>query len=287
VKGADPSGWSSWWLSILLHLLVLAGIGGFLVWHRSPQPVEQRLAIEASVVTQIPARAVPAAPTVPVPERVAELPPEPVPQPEVETEKERQVEAERAAEAARVAEAELVAEQRRVAEARLAAQRKADEAAKAKAVRDKQEREKQDRDKKEREQKEREKLERERLVREQAAEQTRLQRESELNAQIAAEERANAARAGAAGQQYIAQIKARIESKWSRPPGATPGTQCEIRVTQIPGGVVTGVQVVRCNRDETVRQSIEDAVHRSSPLPQPADPALFDRNLTITFRPEN
>jgi colicin import membrane protein len=288
VKGAESSGWSSWWLSILLHLLVLAGIGAFLVWHRSPPPVEQRLAIEASVVMQGPARAVPETPTVPVPEPVAELPPEPAPQPEVEAEKERQVEAERAAEAARVAEAERVAEQRRVAEARLAAQREADETARAKAERDKQEREKKDRDRKEREQKEREKLERERLARVQAAaEQARLQRESELNAQIAAEERANAARAGVAGQQYIAQIKARIESKWSRPPGATPGTQCEIRVTQIPGGVVTGVQVVRCNRDETVRQSIEDAVHRSSPLPQPADPALFDRNLTITFRPEN
>jgi colicin import membrane protein len=281
LKGADSSGWSSWWLSILLHLLVLAGIGGFLVWHRSPQPVEQRLAIEASVVTQLPARAVPATPTVPVPvpalvpEPVAELPPEPMPQPEVDVEKERQVEAER------------VAEQRRVAEARLAAQRKADEAAKAKAVRDKQEREKQDRDKKEREQKEREKLERERLAREQAAEQTRLQRESELHAQIAAEERANAARAGMAGQQYIAQITSRIESSWKRPPGATVGTQCEIHVTQIPGGVVTGVKVGNCNRDETVRQSIEDAVRRASPLPRPADAAVFDRDLTITFRPEN
>jgi hypothetical protein len=35
-----------------------------------------------------------------------------------------------------------------------------------------------------------------------------------------------------------------------------------------------------------VRQSIEDAVYRASPLPQPSDPALFERNLVVTFRPE-
>ena len=58
-------------------------------------------------------------------------------------------------------------------------------------------------------------------------------------------------------------------------------------MTQVPGGVVTGVQVGRCNGDEAVRQSIEAAVYRASPLPQPSDPALFERNLVVTFRPEN
>jgi colicin import membrane protein len=127
-----------------------------------------------------------------------------------------------------------------------------------------------------------------RKQREQAVlEQARLQRESDLNAQIATEERVNAARVGAAGRQYLEQIIARISNSWKRPPGATPGTQCEIRVTQIETGVVTKVQVMSCNRDETVRQSIQDAVFGASPLPRPADPALFERELTIRFRPEN
>ena len=70
--------------------------------------------------------------------------------------------------------------------------------------------------------------------------------------------------------------------------GPRPGTQCEVRVTQVPGGTWSRrVQVVRCNGDETVRQSIEAAVYRASPLPQPSDPALFDRNLVVTFRPED
>jgi colicin import membrane protein len=287
---AKRSGWSSWSLSILLHGLVVAMAAGIWFWQRDSTPVpEQRLAIEATVVTSLPATTAlapaPSAEPVPEPEPLPDPDPEPVPEPEQEVDPVAVAAeaAKREAEVARAAEAKLVAEQRRIAEARLAAERKAELAAKEKA-----EREKQEREKVEREKAAREKAELERKQREQAqAERARIQRETELNAQIAAEERVAAVRASAAAQQYIAQISSRIERAWNRPPGATPGTQCEVRVTQISTGVVTAVQVIRCNRDETVRQSIEDAVFRASPLPQPSDPALFDRNLAITFRPEN
>jgi colicin import membrane protein len=68
---------------------------------------------------------------------------------------------------------------------------------------------------------------------------------------------------------------------------AQPGLNCEVRVTQVPGGTVTGVQVGRCNGDESVRQSIEAAVYKASPLPPPSDPALFERDLVVTFKPES
>ena len=183
-----------------------------------------------------------------------------------------------------------IAEEKRAELARQVEQRRSEAAAaaKAKVEKDKQAREQLAREKAERDKQEREKAEQQRKLREQAeAEQARLQRESELNSQIAAEERLAATKAGAAGQQYIRQITAQIERAWRRPPAATPGTQCEVHVTQVPGGVVTGVKVARCNRDDSVRQSIEDAAYRASPLPQPSDPALFDRDLTITFRPDN
>jgi hypothetical protein len=32
-------------------------------------------------------------------------------------------------------------------------------------------------------------------------------------------------------------------------------------------------------------QAVADAVQRSSPLPRPADPSVFDRDLTINFTP--
>jgi len=36
-----------------------------------------------------------------------------------------------------------------------------------------------------------------------------------------------------------------------------------------------------------VRESIMAAAYRASPLPQPPDPALFERNLEIHFNPNN
>jgi colicin import membrane protein len=78
-----------------------------------------------------------------------------------------------------------------------------------------------------------------------------------------------------------------VERAWVRPPSARVGLACEVRVTQVPGGTVTGVRIGQCNGDEAVRQSIEAAVHRASPLPQPADPALFERELIFNFAPEN
>jgi colicin import membrane protein len=53
----------------------------------------------------------------------------------------------------------------------------------------------------------------------------------------------------------------------------------------VPGGAVSAVQVGSCNGDAAVRQSIADAAYRASPLPAPPDPALFDRDLVVTFAP--
>ncbi len=276
-QGAEPGTGRSVVLSVLLHGALVAVIAGavFLVPRREP-PV-QRLAIEASVVTSAPS--LPAAPTPPAPAPEPEPEPEPVvepaPEPEVEP-PEPEVDQEQLQ---REAEAARVAEERRLAEEREAAQRREVEA-RARAEKERLAREA--REKAEREKRERERVERER----QAAERARVQRESELNAQIQAEERAAALRSSGQMNQYIAQISARIERAWIRPPSARVGLECEVRVTQVPGGAVTGVQVGRCNGDEAVRQSIEAAVYRASPLPQPSDPALFERNLIITFRPE-
>jgi colicin import membrane protein len=49
---------------------------------------------------------------------------------------------------------------------------------------------------------------------------------------------------------------------------------------------VTSARVTRCNGDAAVRQSIENAVYRASPLPDPPDPALFQRNFPIEFKPD-
>jgi colicin import membrane protein len=55
---------------------------------------------------------------------------------------------------------------------------------------------------------------------------------------------------------------------------------------QLPTGDVVSATVATCNGDEAVRRSIERAVMDASPLPKPPNPALFERNLNVNFRPE-
>ena len=85
---------------------------------------------------------------------------------------------------------------------------------------------------------------------------------------------------------YIFAIQQQIQRNWVQPPSAHAGIECVALVRQLPGGEVVGVQIDRCNGDDAVRRSIEAAIMKASPLPQPDNPAVFDRNLRITVKPE-
>ena len=100
------------------------------------------------------------------------------------------------------------------------------------------------------------------------------------------EEALQAARSSGEMSQYLALIQQQVERNWSRPATAKPGLECEVQVKQLPNGDVVDVRTARCNGDETVRRSIENAVRRASPLPLPENRLLFDRNLLFIFRPE-
>ena len=115
----------------------------------------------------------------------------------------------------------------------------------------------------------------------------RAQREDDLRQSLQEEEHVMAARSSGALASWTAQITARIQRAWLKPPTARPGIDCMVHVTQIPGGDVTDVRVGTCNGDQSVRESIEAAVYRASPLPPPPDPALFERNLDIHFNPKD
>ena len=110
-------------------------------------------------------------------------------------------------------------------------------------------------------------------------------REAELRKQLADEEHVAAIQSGPLRDRYIALLRNKIQNAWIKPPSATAGIDCLVQVTQVPGGEVTGARVTQCNGDAAVRQSIENAVYRASPLPDPPDPALFERNLSLRFRP--
>jgi colicin import membrane protein len=114
----------------------------------------------------------------------------------------------------------------------------------------------------------------------------RQERETELRRQMAEEEHVSAVEAGPLRDRYVASLRNRIQHAWIKPPSARIGVDCLVEVTQVPGGEVTSARVTQCNGDAAVRQSIENAVYRASPLPDPPDPALFQRNFAFRFKPD-
>jgi colicin import membrane protein len=272
--------WISITLSVLLHgVLAAALVYGWMMFREQRRPIPTP-PIQASVIDAKTLRGMeqpapqPAAAPQPVPaEDVG--PPPPSPEERRQREAEERAAAEKAAAdkaaadkaaavqaAAAKAAAEKAAAERaaaeKVAAQKLAAQKAAADKAAAKAAA---ERARQD-------------------------EEDRREREADLKRSLAAEEHAAAARNGAALANWESLIAAKITRAWLRPPTAKAGIDCMLNVTQVPGGEVTQVSIGQCNGDPAVRESIEAAVYRASPLPPPPDPSLFDRNLKIEFKPD-
>jgi colicin import membrane protein len=271
--------WRAITLSLLLHSgIVVAAVYGWFTWKHKPPPVTT-LAIEATVVDERQLRGV--APT-PKPEPPPPEPPkEPEPVPEEQgppkpdpAELERKQEEERLAQEKLEQEKKAQEQERIEAEKQAAAKEAEEKAAAEKAAADKKALEKK-------------KAEEAAAAKKAADEKARLAREAELRRILEAEERGNALRSSDEANRWHAQIVARITRAWIRPPSAQPGITCIVLVSQVPGGEVTSVRVDSCSiNDAALRESVEAAVYRASPLPPPPNPALFERNLELTFAPQ-
>lgn len=118
-----------------------------------------------------------------------------------------------------------------------------------------------------------------------AERQRQAEAERQRRAEAEAEERRQAARRQELLVQYRNAIQAAVERAWIRPEAWPPGTQCTVRVSQIPGGEVVQVNVTQSCGSPVLDRSVQDAVLRASPLPRPPDPAVFSRELEFVFRP--
>jgi len=269
--------WISIALSLLLHGALLAAlVYGWMMFREQrrtpPTPPISATVVDARTLKgleQPPAPKPAAAPEPPPPpEDVG--PPQPTPEEKAQREQVEQAKEQKAAEERKAAEraaAEKVAEEKATAQKAAAEKAAAQKAAAARAAAEKAaakaaaERARQD-------------------------EQDRKEREADLKRSLAAEEHAEVQRNGAALATWQSMIQAKITRAWLRPPTAKAGINCILNVTQVPGGEVTKVSIGACNGDQAVRESIEAAVYRASPLPPPPDPSLFQRDLEITFKPD-
>lgn len=157
------------------------------------------------------------------------------------------------------------------------AKKKAEEQAKTKAEQDRQKKEQQE--KRERQEQEKRAAEmRTQMQRE--IEQENLRRQMDQEAQALRQSEMNARI-----HEWGARVTAHIRKNWIRPAGSAEDFDCTVQVQLLPDGTVTIVRIVRSCGTAVLNKSVEDAVYRSSPIPRPDDPAVFQRELTINFKP--
>lgn len=272
-------------LAALVHLGVVALLFAGLLWTTTTRPISlPGPVIEAELVgisaapkpaaprPSKPARAKPAAPA-PAPPK----PPEPKPQPPSEVQNQDRIEREKVAELA---------------------QQKAEDAKRAEEERHRQEQvllDQQQREERTRMQQLAQiRTEREAADRKAKLEKQKLEQLKDLAkakpAPVQPVPEAEQAKSGTNGSddslsaQYAAAITNAVTENWLRPDSAQPGLRCMLRIVQIPGGDVIGVQLMNpCNADPQTRDSIEQAVKRASPLPYKGYEKAFSRELNFNF----
>lgn len=120
-----------------------------------------------------------------------------------------------------------------------------------------------------------------------AKKQQSAQRRAELQREIAVEQGALNARRASLLQQWTAVVRQKVQSNWNEPANTPSNLSCKVQVEQVPGGTVANAQIISCNGDEAIQQSVITAVLRSSPLPPPPEPSLFQRVFVLNFTPQN
>lgn len=164
--------------------------------------------------------------------------------------------------------------QRKAAEAQrqkeLAEQKKAEEQARRK--------QEQEEKREQQEQAQRELQEKARMEEELRKEEIRRDLEREQGARAASERERKTA-------EWAAVLERHVQRHWIRPGSASADFQCTVRVQLLPDGTVTTARIDRSCGNAQLDKSVEDAVYRASPVPRPADPSVFDRDLIINFIP--
>jgi len=98
-----------------------------------------------------------------------------------------------------------------------------------------------------------------------------------------AEQRASSNKRGLAD--YAAKIRGKVKGNIVLPPSIQGNPEAVFTVNQLPSGEVLDVKLKRSSGNPALDDAIERAIRKSSPLPKPDDPALFQRTLEIKYKP--
>ena len=289
------------WIALALAIVVNLAFVGFLVfsvtWRNPPAPAVSAELYAPPVRTPAPAKPEPVKPEPPKPEPRKPDPPKPEP-PKPEPSKPEPQKPPPKVEKPDPHEAEIAlkakqAEERKQREHAEAEKRKRDAEEKLRADA------KREADARERQQREMQALreQAEREARSRAEAEAKIKAEAEARARAAADARARAAAEARAAVQAENAARARAEGDWIRriqakvrgnvilPPDLAGNPEAIFDVVQLPTGEILDVQLRKSSGVRAYDEAVQRAILKSSPLPRPERVELFQRTLTLKFRP--
>ena len=276
----DAGRWPALALAIAVHAAFIAVLVFSIRWqNRMPEPVTAELYAP-------PAKAPVAEPPVspPEPQRKAEPPPEPIAKPEPLPPP--------APKAVPKPEPKVEKPDPHAAEIARKAKLEEDRKAKETADRERLAREKKDAEKREAEKK---KQDEQKLVAEARSRQAREAQELKVQAEREkaardAQQQAQAAEAAArsrAEADYIRRIQAKVKGNVTLPPDLPGNPEAIFDVVQLPTGEIIDAALRKSSGVRAYDEAVQRAIQKSSPLPRPDRPELFQRTLTLKFRPQD
>lgn len=124
-------------------------------------------------------------------------------------------------------------------------------------------------------------LQQQRVAQEQRA---RAEAEANLRASANAEQAAAARNRGLAD--YASKIRGKIKGNMNITGLSIQGNpEAVFKVTQLPSGEVLSVKLSKSSGNRALDEAIERAILKSSPLPKPDQPGLFQRELELKYKP--
>jgi len=116
--------------------------------------------------------------------------------------------------------------------------------------------------------------------------QQQLAQESQQIENDLAKTQASAADA-AASDAWKARIAAKIRGNIVVPDGLAGNPEAVFDVVQLPTGEVISVKLRKSSGYKVYDEAVERAIRKASPLPRPERSSLFERDLRLTFRPQD
>ena len=112
-----------------------------------------------------------------------------------------------------------------------------------------------------------------------------LRAQAERDAQVRAQQAVDAAARSKAEADWIRRIQAKVKGNVIVPADLPGNPEAIFEVVQLPTGEIIDTKLVKSSGSRAYDDAVQRAILKSSPLPRPERAELFQRALTLKFRP--